>query len=76
MLRVYRGLPKNKALIKFLSQEGIKQILQKTENYYMADNNKLMPEIDEDLWFVVEEKNNQIDLTDKGIAHLSEKDSK
>ncbi|WP_405605300.1 preprotein translocase subunit SecA [Polaribacter sp. Asnod1-A03] len=73
LLRVYRGLPKNKALIKFLSQEGIKQILQKTENYYMADNNKLMPEVDEDLWFVVEEKNNQIDLTDKGIAHLSEK---
>ncbi|MDD7914318.1 preprotein translocase subunit SecA [Polaribacter ponticola] len=73
LLRVYRGLPKNKALIKFLSQEGNKQILQKTENFYMADNNKLMPEIDEDLWFVVEEKNNQIDLTDKGIAHLSEK---
>ncbi|MEN8965751.1 MAG: preprotein translocase subunit SecA, partial [Polaribacter sp.] len=73
LLRVYRGLPKNKALIKFLSQEGIKQILQKTENYYMQDNNKLMPEVDEDLWFVVEEKNNQIDLTDKGIAHLSEK---
>ncbi|WP_288955049.1 preprotein translocase subunit SecA, partial [uncultured Polaribacter sp.] len=71
--RVYRGLPKNKALIKFLSQEGVKQILQKTENYYMQDNNKLMPEVDEDLWFVVEEKNNQIDLTDKGIAHLSEK---
>lgn len=73
LLRVYRGLPKNKALIKFLSQEGVKQILQKTENYYMQDNNKLMPEVDEDLWFVVEEKNNQIDLTDKGIAHLSEK---
>jgi preprotein translocase subunit SecA len=73
LLRVYRGLPKNKALIKFLSQEGIKQILQKTENVYMQDNNKLMPEIDQDLWFVVEEKNNQIDLTDKGIAHLSEK---
>ncbi|APZ46872.1 preprotein translocase subunit SecA [Polaribacter reichenbachii] len=73
LLRVYRGLPKNKALIKFLSQEGTKQILQKTENTYMADNNKLMPEVDEDLWFVVEEKNNQIDLTDKGIAHLSEK---
>ncbi|MFK8058515.1 MAG: preprotein translocase subunit SecA, partial [Polaribacter sp.] len=73
LLRVYRGLPKNKALIKFLSQEGIKQILQKTENYYMQDNNKLMPEVDEDLWFVVEEKNNQIDLTDKGISHLSEK---
>ena len=73
LLRVYRGLPKNKALIKFLSQEGIKQILQKTENYYMQDNNKLMPEVDEDLWFVVEEKNNQIDLTDKGIADLSKK---
>jgi preprotein translocase subunit SecA len=73
LLRVYRGLPKNKALIKFLSQEGTKQILQKVENTYMADNNKLMPEVDEDLWFVVEEKNNQIDLTDKGIAHLSEK---
>ncbi|MFD2528165.1 MULTISPECIES: preprotein translocase subunit SecA [Polaribacter] len=73
LLRVYRGLPKNKALIKFLSQEGIKQILQKTENYYMQDNNKLMPEVDEALWFVIEEKNNQIDLTDKGIAHLSEK---
>mgnify|MGYP003625854353 FL=1 len=73
LYRVYRGLPKNKALIKYLSQEGIKQILQKTENFYMADNNKLMPEVDEDLLFVVEEKNNQIDLTDKGIAHLSEK---
>ncbi|KGL63780.1 preprotein translocase subunit SecA [Polaribacter sp. Hel1_85] len=73
LLRVYRGLPKNKALIKFLSQEGVKQILQKTENYYMQDNNKLMPEVDEDLWFVVEEKNNQIDLTDKGIADLSQK---
>ncbi|TXD47159.1 preprotein translocase subunit SecA [Polaribacter sp. IC073] len=73
LLRVYRGLPKNKALIKFLSQEGNKQILQKTENYYMADNNKLMPEVDDTLWFVIEEKNNQIDLTDKGIAHLSEK---
>ncbi len=72
LLRVYRGLPKNKALIKFLSQEGIKQLLQKTENFYMADNNKLMPEVDEDLWFTIEEKNNQIDLTDKGISHLSD----
>jgi preprotein translocase subunit SecA len=75
LLRVFRGLPKNKALIKFLSLEGTKQILQKTENYYMADNNKLMPEVDEELWFVIEEKNNQIDLTDKGIGHLSEKTS-
>lgn len=72
LLRVYRGLPKNKALIKFLSQEGVKQILQKTENFYMQDNNKLMPEVDAELCFTIEEKNNQIDLTDKGIAHLSE----
>ncbi|MFY7672457.1 preprotein translocase subunit SecA [Tenacibaculum sp. MEBiC06402] len=73
LLRVYRGLPKNKALIKFLSQEGVKQILQKTENYYMQDNNKLMPEVDAELWFTIEEKNNQINLTDKGVAHLSDK---
>ena len=73
LLRVYRGIPKNKALIKFLSQEGVKQLLQKTENTYMADNNKLMPEVDAELWYVIEEKNNSIDLTDKGIAHLSTK---
>jgi preprotein translocase subunit SecA len=75
LLRVYRGIPKNKALIKFLSQEGIKQILQKTENTYMADNNKLMPEVDADLYYTIEEKNNSIDLTDKGIMHLSGKTS-
>ncbi|MFN0729166.1 preprotein translocase subunit SecA [Polaribacter gochangensis] len=75
LLRVYRGIPKNKALIKFLSQEGIKQILQKTENIYMADNNKLMPEVDEELYYVIEEKNNSIDLSDKGIIHLSGKTS-
>ncbi|WP_299682583.1 preprotein translocase subunit SecA [uncultured Tenacibaculum sp.] len=73
LLRVYRGLPKNKALIKFLSQEGIRQILQKTENFYMQDNNKLMPEVDAELWFTIEEKNNQINLTDKGVGHLSER---
>ena len=73
LLRVYRGLPKNKALIKFLSQEGVKQVLQKTENFYMQDNNKLMPEVDAELWFTVEEKNNQINLTDKGVNHLSDK---
>jgi len=73
LLRVYRGLPKNKALIKYLSQEGIRQVLQKTENFYMQDNNKLMPEVDAELWFTIEEKNNQINLTDKGVGHLSEK---
>ncbi|MDR9456745.1 MAG: preprotein translocase subunit SecA [Salegentibacter sp.] len=73
LLRVYRGLPKNKALIKFLSEEGIKQLLQKTENHYMQDNNREMPKVDEDLLFTIEEKNNQIDLTDKGIEFLSGK---
>ena len=71
LLRVFRGLPKNKALIKFLSEEGIKQLLQKTENFYMQDNNREMHKIDEELYFVIDEKNNQIDLTEKGIERLS-----
>ncbi|NQY04998.1 MAG: preprotein translocase subunit SecA, partial [Flavobacteriaceae bacterium] len=75
LLRVHRGLPKNKALIKFLSQEGIKQLLQKTENKYMADNNREMHLIDAELFFTIEEKNNQIELTDKGIDFLSAKNS-
>jgi len=74
LLRVHRGLPRNKALIKFLSEEGIKQLLQKTENHYMSDNNREMPKVDEELYFVIEEKNNQIDLTDKGVEYLSGKD--
>ncbi|MDB2606354.1 preprotein translocase subunit SecA, partial [Zobellia sp.] len=71
LLRVHRGLPKNKALIKFLSEEGVKQLLQKTENYYMQDNNREMPVVDEDLLFVIDEKNNQIELTEKGVDHIS-----
>jgi preprotein translocase subunit SecA len=71
LLRVYRGLPKNKALIKFLSEEGIKTLLQKTENFYMQDNNREMPKVDEALYFVIDEKNNQVELTDKGIEFLS-----
>ena len=74
LLRVYRGLPKNKALIKYLSEEGIRQLLQKTENNYMQDNNREMHVIDADLYFTIDEKNNQIELTDKGIEHLSGKD--
>ena len=74
LLRVYRGLPKNKALIKFLSEEGVKQILQKTENFYMQDNNREMPKVDAELYFVIDEKNNQIELTDKGIDFLSGKE--
>ena len=71
LLRVFRGLPKNKALIKYLSEEGVKQILQKTENHYMSDNNREMPKVDAELYFVIDEKNNQIELTDKGVDFLS-----
>ncbi len=71
LLRAYRALPKNKALIKFLSEEGIKQLLQKTENQYMQDNKREMHKIDEALYFVIEEKNNQVELSDNGIKYLS-----
>ena len=72
LLRVYRGLPKNKALIKFLSEEGVKQLLQKTENFYMQDNNREMHVIDAELYFVIDEKNNSVELTEKGVEYLSE----
>ena len=72
LLQVFRGLPKNSALIKFLSEEGIKQLLQKTENFYMQDNNREMHQIDEELYFTIDEKTNQIELTDKGIETLSQ----
>ena len=75
LLRVYRGMPKNKALIKFLSEEGVKQLLQKTENNYMQDNNREMPKVDAELYYVIEEKNNQIELSDKGVEYLSGKDN-
>src|SRR5690606_38236871 len=71
LLRVYRGMPKNKALIKFLSEEGIKQLLQKTENHYMQDNNREMPKVDAELYYVIDEKNNQVELSDKGVEFLS-----
>ena len=71
LLQTFRGLPKNKALIKFLSEDGVKQTLIKTENFYMQDNNREMHKIDADLYFTIDEKNNQIELSDKGIEHLS-----
>lgn len=76
LLRVFRGLPKNKALIKYLSEEGVRQLLQKTENQYMQDNNREMPKVDAELYFVIDEKNNQIELTDKGIDFLSDENDK
>ena len=68
---VYRGLPKYKPLIKFLSQDGVRAQLQKTEAYFIQDNNREMPKVDEHLYFTIEEKNNQSDLTDRGIEYLS-----
>lgn len=67
LLRAYRGLPKNGALIKFLSEPGVKALLQKTENYYMQDQQKEMHKIDVELFFVIDEKHNSVDMTEKGI---------
>ena len=67
LFRSYKAMPKNKALIKFLSEQGNKQILIKTEEYYMQENNKNMHVATDPLLFVIDEKNNMIDLTDKGI---------
>ncbi len=67
LLRAFKGLPKNKAIIKYLSEQGMKTLMLKTEDVYLAENAKRMPEITDDLYFVIDEKNNSIDLTDKGI---------
>ncbi|MEM9896798.1 MAG: preprotein translocase subunit SecA, partial [Bacteroidota bacterium] len=74
LFRAFRGLPKNKPLIKFLSETGNKQTLQKTENIYLADNQKRMPEADEPLYFTIDEKINSIDLTEKGIDLITGSD--
>ncbi len=71
LLRAYRGLPKNKALIKYMSEPGIKSVLLKTENFYMQEQNKNMHIIDEELLFVIDEKNKQVELTDKGMDYLT-----
>lgn len=67
MFRAYRAIPKYKPLIKFLSETGMKSILQKTENYYLQDNKRNMPEADKPLFFVIDEKDNSVELTEKGI---------
>ncbi|NRF38761.1 preprotein translocase subunit SecA [Pedobacter foliorum] len=71
LLRAHRGLPKNKALIKFLSEGSVKQTLLKTENHYMADQSKNMPKVDAELYFHIDEKNNQVELTEKGIELIT-----
>ncbi|MFW6101060.1 MAG: preprotein translocase subunit SecA, partial [Bacteroidota bacterium] len=67
LLQAYKGLPKNKALHKLLSEEGNKALMLKTENYYMQDNSKHMHKVTDDLYFIIDEKSNAIELTDKGI---------
>ena len=71
LYRSHKAMPKNKPLIKFLSEEGIKAGMQNTENIYMENNNRRMPECVEPLYFVVDEKMNSCDLTDKGTAWLA-----
>ncbi|MCM1449962.1 MAG: preprotein translocase subunit SecA [Clostridiales bacterium] len=71
LFRAFKGLPKNSALIKFLSQEGMKNILLKTEAYYLQDNAREMPKATEPLYFVIDEKNRSVELTDKGIDVLT-----
>ena len=71
LYRAHRGLPKNGALIKYLSEPGNRVKMQKTENYYLADSQKEMPKVDEALFFNIDEKNNQVDLTDQGIQLIT-----
>jgi preprotein translocase subunit SecA len=71
LLRAYKGLPKNKSIIKFLSELGMKDLMQKTENFYMQENNKNMHLVTDPLYFIIEEKQNSVELTDKGIEYIS-----
>ena len=73
LFRAFKGLPKNGALIKFLSQEGMKNVLLETEAYYLQDNSREMPFITDPLYFVIDEKNRSVELTDKGIDELTGK---
>ena len=73
LFRAYKGLPKNGALIKFLSQEGMKNTLLQTEAYYLQDNAREMPVVTDPLYFVIDEKNRSVELTDKGLDELTGK---
>ncbi len=72
LLRSYKGLPKNKSIIKFLSEVGMKDVMLKTENFYMQENNKNMHIVTDPLYFIIEEKQNSVELTDKGIEYISQ----
>lgn len=71
LMRAYRGLPKSGPLIKFLSEPGIRVKLQKSENYYLADQQREMPKVDEELYFHIDEKTNSVDLTDRGLQMIT-----
>jgi len=71
LFRAYKGLPKNSAIIKYLSEEGNKQILQKAENHFIGEQQRHMPKVKEELYFTIDEKQNSVDLTDKGLALIT-----
>lgn len=71
LFRAHRGMPKYKPLIKYLSESGIRQQMQETEAIYLAENQKLMPQADEPLYFTIDERHNSIELTEKGIDFLT-----
>jgi len=71
LMRAFRGLPKNSALIKYLSEPGVRVKLQKAENYFLAEQQKKMPEVDAELYFHIDEKNNQVELTEKGLQYIT-----
>lgn len=71
LYRAHRGLPRNSALIKFLSEPGMRQIMQSTENYYLGEQQKHMPIVDKELYFYIDEKNNSVELTEKGIELIT-----
>ncbi len=73
LFRAFKGLPKNGALIKFLSQDGMKNLMLETEAYYLQDNQREMPTVTDPLYFVIDEKNRSVELTDKGIDELTGK---
>jgi preprotein translocase subunit SecA len=71
LFRAFRGFPKARPVIKYLSETGVKQIMQESENIYLAENQKLMPEADAPLMFTIEEKNNQVEMTEKGLTFMT-----
>lgn len=71
LYRAFRGLPKNSALIKYLSEEGSRNILQKAENHFIGEQQRHMPKVNEELYFTIDEKQNSVDLTEKGLALIT-----